>query len=68
MLRIYYLVVLGVSNSFAKSPAVREDESISLPTWTRLQTDEHISVQKWNSPQGGQVHYTSYDRGQSSAL
>ena len=37
--------------------AVRADESISVPTWTRPQADECISVQKWNNQRGSQVLY-----------
>ena len=33
-------------------------ESIRMPTWIRLLAGESIHVQKWNSPQDGQVHYT----------
>ena len=33
-------------------------QSIYLPAWTRLQVGESITMQKWNSPQGGQVHCT----------
>jgi len=44
-------------------------KSIPVPTWT-----PYIPIQKWNSPQGGQVHYTgaaagaSGDCGQSPAI
>jgi len=47
--------------------AVHAGKSIPVLTWS-------IPVQKWNSPQGGQVHYTdaasgaSYDRGRFSAV
>jgi len=41
--------------------AVREGKSIYVPTWTRLQVDESIPVQKWN----GQVHYTDTAAGAS---
>jgi len=37
--------------------AVRADESIPVPTCTCPHAGESILVQKWNSPQGGQVHY-----------
>ena len=33
-------------------------QSIYLPAWTRLQVGESITMQKWNSLQGGQVHHT----------
>ena len=38
---------------------VRVGKSIPMPTqWTRLQAGKSSPVQKWNSPQGGQIHYT----------
>jgi len=46
--------------------AVRADKSIPVPTSTRLQAVESIPVQKWNSPQGEQVHYKDAAAGVSS--
>ena len=34
-----------------------------MPTWTRPQVRESISVQKWNSLHGRQVHYTDITEG-----
>jgi len=54
--------------------AVRAGKSIPLSIWTRLQASKSNTVQKWRSPQGGQVHYTdvaagaSDDRGRSLAF
>jgi len=45
-----------------------------VPTWTHLQAGKSIPIEKWNSPQGDEVHYTdaaagaSNDCKQSSAL
>ena len=45
---------------------VRVGKSIPMPTqWTRLQAGKSGPVQKWNSPQGGQIHYTDAARGTS---
>jgi len=37
---------------------VSVSESIDVLTWTRPKVGESIAVQKWHSPQGGQVYYT----------
>ena len=46
--------------------ANRAGKSIPVPTWTCLQADESIFVQKLNSPQGGKVRYTDAAAGQSN--
>jgi len=35
----------------------RDGVRLIAATWTRPQTAESIPLQKWNSPQGEQVHY-----------
>jgi len=46
--------------------AVRASKTIPVSTLTRWQAGESIPVQKWNSPHGGQVHYTDTAAGASN--
>jgi len=55
----------NISSHNGQAVLVVGQHTVHAPPWTHLQSGEFISMQKWNTLQGGLVHYTDADVGAS---